>query len=73
MASTVKLSDELVDEARRYGRVYSRSVPKQIEYWSRIGRIAEENPDCSFAFIKDILMSMQEADDGRLDDYRFGD
>jgi hypothetical protein len=45
MSTTIKLSDELIAEARRYGDVYSRSAPKQIEYWSRIGKIAEENPD----------------------------
>jgi ParD-like antitoxin of type II bacterial toxin-antitoxin system len=45
MATTIKLSDALVADARHFAVVYSRSVPKQIEYWSRIGKIAEENPD----------------------------
>jgi len=60
MATTIKISDELVSEARRYAEVYSRSVPKQIEYWSRIGKIAEENPNLSFDSIKDILIAQQE-------------
>ena len=72
MATTVKLSDGLIKEAQRFGAVYSRSVPKQIEYWSRIGKIAEENPDLSFDFIKDILMAQQEAHDGETTPYRFG-
>ncbi len=72
MAITIKLSDELVKEARRLGAVYSRSVPKQIEYWSRIGKIAEENPDLSFDFIKDILIAQQEAHEGETSPYRFG-
>ena len=72
MATTIKLSDELVKEARRYGDVYSRSVPKQIEYWSRIGKIAEENPGLSFDFIKDILISQQESREGETTPYRFG-
>jgi len=72
MATTLKLSDGLVKEARRYGEVYRRSVPKQIEYWSRIGKIAEENPDLSFAFIKEILIAQQEAKDGETSPYRFG-
>lgn len=58
--TTVKLSDELVREAKRYAAVYSRSVPKQIEYWSRIGKIAEDNPDLPYDFIKDILISLEE-------------
>jgi hypothetical protein len=57
----VKLSAELIKEARQYGSVYNRSIPKQIEYWSRIGRIAEENPDLSYAFIKEILLAKNEA------------
>jgi len=73
MATSVKLSDELVSEARRYGAVYSRSTPKQIEYWSRIGKIAEENPDLSYAFIREILIAREEAAEGELLEYRFGD
>ncbi len=57
MAITVKLSDNIIKEARRYGAVYSRSTPKQIEYWITIGKIAEENPDLPYNFIKDILLT----------------
>ena len=60
MAVNVKLSSALVDQARRYATVQHRSVPKQIEYWSQIGKIAEENPDLSFALIRDILIADQE-------------
>ncbi len=72
MATTIKLSDELVREARRYADVYSRSVPKQIEYWSRIGKIAEENPDLPYRFIKDILIAQLEVENGQVTPYEFG-
>lgn len=73
MATTIKLSDELIDEARRYGGVYSRSAPKQIEYWSRIGKIAEENPDIPYSFIKDILIARSEVSDKKaVTPYKFG-
>lgn len=73
MSSTaIKLPDELINEARRYGLVYSRSVPKQIEYWSRIGRLAEENPDLSYSFLKEILLGMSEATGGELSPFQFG-
>ncbi|WP_365732912.1 hypothetical protein [Nitrosomonas sp.] len=29
-----------------------RSIPEQIEYWLRIGNIAEENPDLTFSMIR---------------------
>jgi hypothetical protein len=41
--------------------VQHRSTPKQIEYWSQIGKIAEENPDLSFFMIRDLLVADQEA------------
>ena len=48
MATTIKLPDELIADARRYGKVYSRSAPKQIEFWVKIGKIAEDNPDMPY-------------------------
>ena len=47
MSAVIKLSDKLVTEARRYANLYNRSLPKQIEYWSQIGKIVEDNPDLS--------------------------
>ena len=60
MSVNVKLSESLIDQARRYARIQHRSVPKQIEYWSQIGKIAEENPDLPFAMIREILIADQE-------------
>ena len=69
MPVNVKISDELVEEAKRFAYVYHRSLPKQIEYWSRIGKIAEENPDLSYSLIKDILLAREEKDH---EEYEFG-
>ncbi len=71
MSHPVKLSDQLVEEARRHAALNSRSVPKQIEYWSKIGKIAEENPDLPYGMIKGILLGLQEIDEGQLTEYRF--
>lgn len=67
--TTVNLSDEIVKDAKKYAAVYSRSVPKQIEFWSKIGKIAEENPDLPYAFIRDILIAME---DDEVTPYEFG-
>ena len=61
MSINVKLSESLVEQAKRYALIQHRSVPKQIEYWSQIGKIAEENPDLPFSMIRDILIADQEA------------
>ena len=69
MAIDVELPDDLVETAKRYGALEHRSVPKQIEYWSQIGKIAAENPDLPFSVIRDILIADQEAPAG---EYPFG-
>ena len=60
MSVNVKLSENLVEQAKRYATIQHRSLPKQIEYWSKIGKIAEENPDLPFAVIREILIADQE-------------
>jgi hypothetical protein len=69
MSINVKLSEALVDQAKRSALVQHRSVPKQIEYWSQIGKIAEENPDLPFSMIRDILIADQEE---AVTEYAFG-
>ena len=69
MSINANLPEALVESARRYGTVEHRSVPKQIEYWSQIGKIAAENPDLSFSVIRDILIADQEEPAG---EYQFG-
>jgi hypothetical protein len=68
----VKLSSDILVDADRYARVFSRSLPKQIEHWARIGKIAEENPDLPYEFIKDILLGLEEVKTGPVTDYHFG-
>ena len=60
MSVNVKLSELLVDQAKHHALIEHRSVPKQIEYWSQMGKIAEENPDLPFSMIRDILIADKE-------------
>jgi hypothetical protein len=71
MPQSVKLSDELIKQARKYGDVFHRSTAKQIEYWSTIGKISEENPDLPYSFIKDILLAQNEVLGGDVTPYEF--
>lgn len=72
MPKAIKLSDQLVADAIKHGKVFHRSPPKQIEYWAKIGKIAEENPDLALHFVKDILIGLEEADTGEVTEYQFG-
>lgn len=60
MATNVKLSDELVEEAKRIAAIEHRSVPKQIEFYFRMALIAEDNPDLSFSLIREIMKADAE-------------
>lgn len=41
MGTSLKLSDELVNEARREAEAADRSLTSQIEHWARLGRSVE--------------------------------
>jgi hypothetical protein len=71
MATTLKLSDALIESAKPYTAAMQRSVPKQIEYWARIGKAAEDNPDPPVGFIIDILVGIEEDRAGTRTKYRF--
>lgn len=69
MAVNIKLSERLVEKAKAHALANHRSIPKQIEYWSQLGRIAEENPDLPYSLVRDVLLSEQEEIAG---EYQFG-
>lgn len=57
---TVSLSEEIMSEASVQAPINSRSVPQQIEHWAKIGKVAEENPDLPYEFIKGVLEAHEE-------------
>ena len=72
MATAVRISEELVDEARRFGRIDHRSLAGQIEHWAQMGKYAEENPDLPYSLMKEILIGIDELEQGEKTEYRFG-
>jgi len=71
-STAVRLSEEIVRTAGKYAPVNSRSVPKQIEHWAKIGKIAEENPDLPYEFIKKVLEAREEMKTEKPLPYVFG-
>lgn len=69
MSSAVKLSESIIAEAKIISKALNRSIAGQIEYWAKIGKIAEENPDMTYEFIKALLIAQQEATLGQLEPY----
>lgn len=72
MAVAIKLSDKLVSDAKLYAKTQHRTPPEQIEHWARLGKIIEENPDLPFNFIRDVMLSQEEVEQGKLEPYQFG-
>ena len=73
MPTSVRLSDEIVSNAKIMASVMNRSSAGQIEYWAKIGKIAEENPDLPYSLIKQSLIAKAEMDNGELSGYEFED
>lgn len=64
MSTPVKLSDHLVEDAKRTAATEHRSVPKQIEYFYFIAQAAEQNPDLSFQLVRELLRAKSEESNG---------
>jgi len=72
MATAVRISEELVNDAKKLSRVDHRSLTGQIEHWARMGKCAEENPDLTYSLIKEILIGVEELEQGEKSEYKFG-
>ncbi len=72
MATAVRISENLLSDARKYSKVDHRSITGQIEHWARIGKCTEENPDLTYDLIKEILIGIEELDQGEKTEFSFG-
>ena len=72
MTTAVRVSEHLVREARLISAVDNRSITGQIEHWARVGKCAEDNPELTYRVIKDILVGVEELDQGESSEYQFG-
>jgi len=72
MPIAVQLPESLVQEARSASEGASRTLSEQIEYWARLGKAAEENPDLQVPILQDVLASPSEMNLNKLSKFRFG-
>ncbi len=72
MAMAVRISEELVGEAKKFSKIDHRSLTGQIEHWARIGKCSEENPDLTYSLIKEILIGIEELNQNERTEYQFG-
>jgi hypothetical protein len=72
MATAVRITDDLVRDAKIFSKIEKRSLTGQIEYWARIGKCAEENSDLTYSLIKEIFIGLAELKQGESSEYKFG-
>ena len=72
MAIAIRISEELVGEAKKMSKIEHRSLTGQIEHWARIGKCSEENSDLTYSLIKEILIGIEELDQDEKIEYLFG-
>ena len=58
--SSVRISTELVEQARLAASAEFRTVQGQLEYWAKVGRAALDNPDLPVEFIAESILSLSE-------------
>ncbi|CAM8667931.1 ParD-like antitoxin of type II bacterial toxin-antitoxin system [Comamonadaceae bacterium] len=70
MPVAIKLSKGLVDDAKIVALAKHRTVPKQIEYWARIGKAVLDNPELPLRLIQDAMRGLDEAKTGKVAEYK---
>jgi hypothetical protein len=71
MTTAVRLPQEVIEDARKNAQLSCRTIPKQIEYWYRLGKLADENPDLPMEFIKGALEGRLEMESGDISPFEF--
>lgn len=69
MSVAIEISEDLMQAAHTQAASSNRTVGWQIDYWLRIGKLAEDHPDLPLSFLKDIWQALQESES---EEYQFG-
>ncbi len=69
MATSIRLDDDFISDVRVHAEAEMRSVPKQIEYWAKIGKIMTDNPDLPYSFVQEALLASEEVKLGKVKRY----
>jgi hypothetical protein len=71
MTTAVRLPPDVLEDARKNAELSCRTTPEQIEYWYRLGKLADENPDLPMAFIKGAMEGRLELESGDVSPFEF--
>jgi hypothetical protein len=60
---SVRISNDLIEAARREAAVFTRTLSGQIEHWVKLGRVAESAPGFTAERMRAALMGQMDADE----------
>ena len=60
-STSIRINQQLYEQAKHDAAIEHRSIAGQIEFWARVGRAALDNPDLPVSFVAESLASMAEA------------
>ena len=58
---------------QKFIKIFKRSIAGKIEFWAKMGKLAEENPDLPLSLIQDILLGKEQIKTGEGTPYVFGE
>ncbi len=56
MAVNVKISEEMHDAAYTSAKAFNRTLGRQVDYWAKIGRLAEQHPGLTFELLQKLML-----------------
>ncbi|HCH33754.1 MAG TPA: hypothetical protein DE045_12495 [Oceanospirillaceae bacterium] len=60
MSISIRITDDLYQQAKVQSKAELRTIPSQIEFWARVGRAALDNPDLPIEYVRDTLVALDE-------------
>ena len=60
MSISIRITDDLYQQAKVQSNAELRTIPSQIEFWARVGRAALDNPDLPIEYVRDTLVALDE-------------
>ena len=69
MTKKIRLSPDFITIANAHASATHRTLSEQIEHWVKVGRMAEDNSDLPFSFIKDVMLAEAQIKEGQVTHY----
>ena len=60
MSMSVRIDDELYEQAKIASKGECRTIAGQLEFWAKVGRAALDNPDLPVDFVRELMISKAE-------------